>query len=118
MTHPFPHVFHNVTESTNELNDDLILRKFQIRPTIGKYLLILTNLNKLKRLCFLKKTQKVNHPPAIFNNTSVVPGSCQKYLKGAYLDKKLNLTNHIKQKFQKQAKVQVSQGNYSVHPRN
>ena len=58
-----------------------------------------------QEVMFSRKTQQVNHPPATFNKTSVVPGSCQKYLKGVYLDEKLNFTNHIKEKFQKQAKV-------------
>ena len=54
-------------------------------------------------ISFSRKTQKVIHPPAIFNNIPVVRSSCQNYL-GTYLDAKLNFCNHIKGKFQKQTR--------------
>ena len=46
---------------------------------------------------FSRKTQRVIHPPAIFNNMLVVRSSCQKHL-GIYLDEKLNFSNLIKEK--------------------
>ena len=54
-------------------------------------------------ISFSRKTQKVIHPPAIFNNMPVVRSSCQNYL-GTYPDAKLNFCNHIKEKFQKQTR--------------
>ena len=48
-------------------------------------------------MIFSRKTQKVIHPPAIFNYIPVVRSSCQKHL-GTYLDEKLKFPNHIKEK--------------------
>ena len=53
-----------------------------------------------QEVIFPCKTQKVTHPPAIFNSIPVVCISCQKYLP-AYLDEKLNITNHIKKEISK-----------------
>ena len=50
-----------------------------------------------QKIIFSCKTQKIIHPPVIFNSISVVHGSCQKHL-GIYLDEKLNFSNHIKEK--------------------
>ena len=74
----------------------MILRKFQIGLTNGKCPLILINPNKAQ-VTFSRKTQRVIHPSAIFNNMPVVCSSCQKHL-GIYLDEKLNFSNHIKEK--------------------
>ena len=49
---------------------------------------------------FSCKTEKVIHPPAIFNNMPVVCSFLQNYL-GIYLDGKLNFSNHIKEKISK-----------------
>ena len=67
---------------------------------------------------FSCKTQKVIHPPAIFNNMPVVRSSCQKHL-GIYLDEKLNFPNHIKEKISKVNKgIDILRKLYNVLPRN
>ena len=53
-----------------------------------------------QEVIFSRKTLKLNHPPATFNNMSIVCSSCQKHL-GLYLDEKLNFTNHITEKVSK-----------------
>ena len=65
----------HVTQSTNELNDDLEKisncadqRKMSFNP----------DKSKQAQDIFSCKTQKIIHPPAIFNNMSVVCSSCQK----------------------------------------
>ena len=65
------------------------------------------NLDKSKQaqeVIFSHKTQRVIHPPAIFNNMPVVRSSCQKHL-GIYFDEKLNFLIILKKKVQKQTKV-------------
>ena len=47
-----------------------------------------------QEVIFSRKTLKLNHPPAIFNNMSIVCSSCQKHL-GLYLDEKLNFTEKV-----------------------
>ena len=73
----------HVTQSTNELNDNLekisncaYQRKMSFNPDKSK---------QAQDIIFSCKTQKIIHPPAIFNNMSVVCSSCQKHL-GIYLD--------------------------------
>ena len=56
-----------------------------------------------QEVIFSHKTQRVIHPPAIFNNMPVVRSSCQKH-SGIYLDEKLNFSNHIKEKVSKASK--------------
>ena len=77
-------VVHDVTQSTNELNDDLekisnwsYKWKMSFNPDKSK---------QAQEVIFSRKTQRLIHPPAIFNNMSVVRSSCQKRL-GIYLDK-------------------------------
>ena len=74
---------HDFTQSTNELNDDLekisswaYQRKMSFNPDKCK---------QTQEIMFSHKTQKVIHPPAIFNNISVVRSSCQKHL-AVYFD--------------------------------
>ena len=81
-------VVHDVTQSTNELNDDLekisnwaYQWKMSFNPDKSK---------QAQEVIFSRKTQRVIHPPAIFNNMLVVRSSCQKHL-GIYLDEKLYL---------------------------
>ena len=71
-------VAHDVTQSTTELNDDLekisnwaYQRKMFFNPDKSK---------PAQGISFSRKTQKVIHPPAIFNNMPVVRSSCQNYL--------------------------------------
>ena len=93
---------YDVTQSTNKLNDDLE----KISNWFYQWKMIF-NLDKSKQaqeIIFSRKTQKVIHPPAIFNKMTVVHSSCHIHL-GIYLDEKLNFSNHIKEKFQKQIKV-------------
>ena len=67
---------------------------------------------------FSRKTQKVIHPPVIFNNVPVVRSSCQKHL-GIYLDQKLNFSNHIKEKISKANKgIGIFRKLYNVLRRN
>ena len=60
---------------------------------------------------FSCKTQKVNHLPAIFNNTPVVHSPCQKHV-SVYLDEKLNFANHIKEKVSKANQKQTNRYRY------
>ena len=71
-----------------------------------------------QEVIFSRKTQRVIHPPAIFNNMPVVCSSCQKHL-GIYLDEKLNFSNHIKEKISKANKgIGILRKLYNVLPRN
>ena len=95
-------VVHDVTQSTNELNDDLekiwnwaYHWKMSFNPDISK---------QAEEVIFSRKTKRVIHPLAIFNNTPVVRSSCQKHL-AIYLDETLSFSNHIKKKNLKQTKV-------------
>ena len=64
------------------------------------------------------KTKEVIHPQAIFNDMSVVCSSCQKHL-GVYVDEKLNLCDHIKEKMLKANKgIGILRKLYNVPPRN
>ena len=92
----------DITQSTNELNDNLekisnwaYQCKMSFNPDKSK---------QAQEIRFSCKTQKVIHPPAIFYNMLLVRSSCQKDL-GIYLDEKLNFSNHLKKKIQKQTKV-------------
>ena len=78
-------VVHDVTKSVNELNDDLekisnwaYQWKMSFNPDKSK---------QAQEVIFSRKTQRVIHPPATFNNVAVVRSSCQKHL-GIYLDDK------------------------------
>ena len=93
-TSPFS-VVHDVTQSTNELNYDLgkisnwfYQWKMSFNPDKSK---------QAQEVILSHKTQRVIHPPAVFNNMPAVCSSCQKHL-GIYLDEKLNFSNHIKEK--------------------
>ena len=90
-------VVHNATQSTNELNNDL--EKIS-NWTYQWKMFFNPDKSKQAQVIFSRKTQRVIHPPAIFNNMPVVCSSCQKYL-GIYLDEKLNFSNHIKEKISK-----------------
>ena len=107
-------VVHDVTQSTNKLNDDLE----KISNWFYQWKMIF-NLDKFKQaqeIIFSRKTQKVIHPPAIFNNMPVVRSSCQKHL-GVYLDE--NVFNHIKEKISKANKgIGILRKLYNVLPRN
>ena len=89
---------HDVTQSTNELND--YLEKISNWGNQWKMSFNPDKSKKAQEITFSWKTQKVSYPPAIFNNMPVVCSSCQKYL-GIDLDEKLNLFNHIKEKVSK-----------------
>ena len=70
-----------------------------------------------QEIIFSRKTQRVIHPPAIFN-MSVVRSSYQKHL-GIYLDEKLNFPNHIKEKNSKANKgIGILRKLYNALPRN
>ena len=86
----------DVTQSTNELND--ILRIFQIGSINGKMSFNPDKSKQAHKVIFSRKTQRVIHPPVIFNNIPVAHSSCQKHL-GIYLDEKLHFSNHIKEKY-------------------
>ena len=96
---------HDVTQSTNELNDDLekisnwaYQWKISFNPGKSK---------QAQEVTFCCKTQRVIHPSGIFNNMPDICRSCQKHL-GIYLDKKLISSDIKKKKIQKQTKVLVS----------
>ena len=107
-------VVHDATQSTNELNDDLekvsnwtYQWKMSFNPDKSK---------QAQEVIFSRKTQRVIHPPAIFNNMPVVHSSCQKHL-CIYLDE--NFFNHIKEKISKANKgIDIQRKLYNVLPRN
>ena len=106
---------HDVTQSTNELNDDrekisnwAYQWKMSFNPDKSK---------QAQEVIFSCKIQRV-HPPAIFNNMPVVRSSCQKHF-GIYLDEKLNFSNHIKENISKANKgIGILRKLYNVLPRN
>ena len=71
-----------------------------------------------QEVIFSRKTQRVIHPPAIFNNMPVVCSSFQKHL-GIYLNEKLGFSNHIKEKNSKANEgIGILGKLYNVLPRN
>ena len=52
---------------------------------------------------FSWKTSRVDHPVVTFNNSPVACTPCQKHL-GLYLDERLHLSDHIKEKISKACK--------------
>ena len=113
---PLFSVVHDATQSTNELNDDLekisnwtYQWKMSFNPDKSK---------QAREIIFSRKTQKLIHPPAIFNNMLVVRSFFQKHL-SKYLDEKLNFSNHIKEKNSKANKgIGILRTLYNVLPRN
>ena len=91
----------------------MILRAYQWKMS--------SNPDKSKQaqeVIFSRKTQRVIHPPAIFNNMPVVRSSCQKHLV-IYLDEKLNFSNHIKENISKANKgIGILKKLYNGLPRN
>ena len=88
-------VVHDVTQSTNELDDDLekisnwvYQWKMSFNPDKSR---------QPQEIIFTCKTPKVVHPPAIFSNIPAVRSSCQRHL-GIYFDEKLNFSNPVKEK--------------------
>ena len=109
-------VIHDVTESTNELNEGL--QKISNSAYQWKMSFNPDKFQQAEEIIFSSKTQKLIHPPAIFNNMPVVRSSCQKHL-GKYLDEKLNFSNHIKGKISKANKdIGILRKWYNVLPRN
>ena len=71
-----------------------------------------------QEIIFSRETQRVIHPPAIFNNMSVVRSSCQKHL-GICIYEKLNFLNHIKEKNSKANEgIGILRKLYNALPRN
>ena len=96
----------------------MILRKFQIGPASGKMSFNLDKSKQAQEIIFFRKTQKVIHSQAVFNNMPVVHSSCQKYL-GTYLDERLNFSNHIKENISKANKgIGILRKLYNVLHRN
>ena len=114
--HPFLSVVHDVTESTNELNGDL--EKISNWVCQWKMSFNSDKSKQAQEVIFFRKTQRVTHPPAIFNNMPVVFISCQTHL-GIYLDQILNFFSHIKEKTSKANKGKgILRKLYNVLPRN
>ena len=87
----------------------LMIHPFSFNPDKSK---------QAQEVIFSNKTQRVIHPPAIFNNIPVVRSSCQKHL-GIYLDEKLDFSNYIKEKNSKANKGIVTLRKLlNVLPRN
>ena len=75
--------------------------KFEAGLNSGKGILIRTQQNKLKKSLSQKKNpQESFHPNLYFNKFVVKKVQSQKHL-GLKLDKKLNLKEHLKNKFSK-----------------
>ena len=107
---------HDVTQSTNELNDDLEQisnRAYQWKMTFSP-----DKSKQAQEIIFSHKIQKVIHPSAIFNNMPVVCRYCQKHL-GINLDEKLNFSNHFKEKISKAKKgIGILRNLHNVLPRS
>ena len=109
-------VIHDVTQSTNELNDDL--EKISTWAYQWKRFFNTDKSKKDQEIIFSCKTQKVIHYPAIFNDMPVVRSSCQKHL-GIYFDEKLNFSNHVKEKISTANKsTGILRKLYNALPRN
>ena len=76
------------------------LIKFDNGLNSGKWLLIRTQLNKLKKSFFQKKPRESFHPNLYFNKFVFGKVQTQKHLE-LKLDKKLGLKKHLKDKFAK-----------------
>ena len=70
-------VVHYVTQYTNELNDDL--EEISNSPYKFKMSFNPDKSKQDQEIIFSRETQKVIHPPAIFNNMPVVVVSCCYY---------------------------------------
>ena len=88
----------NFDLSPKQLNDDLnkisewvFKWKMDFNPDLFK---------QVQEIVFSRKTHKISHPKLNLNNSPVVQNTCQKHL-GLYLDEKLNLCHHIKEKISK-----------------
>ena len=109
-------VVYDVTQSTNELNDDL--EKISNWVYQWKMFFNPDKSKQAQEVIFSRKNQRVIHPPAIFNNMTIVHSSCQKHL-GIYLDEKLNFSNHMKEKISKANNgIGILRKLYNVLPRN
>ena len=106
---------HDVTQSTNELSDDLEKIsncthqwKMSFNPDKSK---------QAQEVVFSFKTQRIIHRPAIFNNIPVVHSSWEKHL-DTYVDEKLNFSNYFKEKISKANKgIGILRKLYNVLPR-
>lgn len=87
-------VVKNTNESADRVNKDSQKKLCGIN---GKFLSILTFLNKLKKLFSSGKARTIFHFPEFFNNSRVISTFNQKH-SGFFLDKKLNVNEHIKEK--------------------
>ena len=67
----------DVTQSTNELDDNR--EKISNRAYQWKMSFNPDKSKQAQEIMFSHKTQKVLHPPAIFNNMPIVHSSCQKH---------------------------------------
>ena len=55
---------------------------------------------QVQEIVFTCKTHNISHSNVNFNNSPVVPSTCEKLLE-LYLDEKLNFSYHIKEKISK-----------------
>ena len=95
-------VFHDVDLSAKQLNDDLNKISewaFQHKMVFNPYLS-----KQVQEITFSQKTYIVSHVKVNLNNSPVVQSTYQKYL-GLYLDEKLNLSHHIKEKISKAYRI-------------
>ena len=94
---------HNTQTSANDLNKDLKIInnwafkwKMNFNPDPTK---------QAHEVIFSRKAKEINHPPLVFNNTSVSQLSSQKHL-GVILDSKLIFDEHLKMVSLKVSKTQ------------
>ena len=111
-------VVHGFTQSTNKLNDNLkkiINWAYQWKMSFNPH-----KSEQTQEIIFPCKTQKVIHPPAIFNDMPVACSSYKKHL-GIYLDENLNLIliTYIKENISKANKgIGILKKLYNGLPRN
>ena len=91
-------IAHDIDSSAKQLYDDLknisdgaYEWKMSFNPNLSK---------QAWEVIFSRKSSRADHPAVTFNNSSVSGTPCQKYL-GLCLDKRLNFSQHIKEKISK-----------------
>ena len=108
-------VVRNVTQASNELNQDLSTIKhwaFQWKMTFNP-----DPKKQTTEVVFSHKTKPVNHPPLYFNDSIVLQSPIQKHI-GLFLDKKLKFDHHLNEKISKANKgISVIKRLYGYLPR-
>ena len=93
-------IFNSIFEYLEE-NNLLCPNQSGFRPSDSCEYQLLSILHEIhKEVVFSRKSDKLAHPPVLFNNVPVKRCSIQKHL-GFHLDEKLNFNHHVKEKITK-----------------